>query len=259
MNLELTGKVAIVGGASAGIGFGIASTLAAEGAHVVITARREAELQEAARRIRESSGQPVTAIAADCRRSEDCTLVAERVKAELGGVDILVNNDGAPPVGPVTSFDDAAWSRAVEQNLMYPVRMVREVVPSMRERGGGSILNITAISAIQPIRDLGLSVATWAGVIGYAKTLSLELARDRINVNTICPGFIDTSRLRKVFAAGDEGADTVHARLADKVPMGRVGTVEDIAAIVALLVSPRGAYITGTAIQVDGGLYGAVR
>ncbi len=170
-----------------------------------------------------------------------------------------MNNDGAPPVGPLLSFDDTAWAKAVEQNLMYPVRMVREVVPSMRERGGGSILNITAISAIQPIPELGLSVATWGGVIGYAKTLSLELACDRVNVNTICPGYIDTSRLRKVFAAGSESSESVQQRLSAEVPLGRVGTPEDIANLVALLVSPRGSYITGTTIQVDGGLLRGVR
>jgi len=259
MNLQLKDKVAIVGGASQGIGYGIARQLSAEGATVAITARREADLITAARQISEETGGVVLPIPADCRKAEDCRRVAEQVCNTFGGIDILVNNDGAPPVGPVLSFDDATWHRAVEQNLMYVVRMVREVVPSMRERSGGSILNITAISAIQPIRELGLSVATWSGVLGYAKTLSLEVAEHGINVNTICPGFIDTSRLRKVFADGEEAAESVSARLALEVPMGRIGTVDDIANLVALLVSPKGSYITGTAIQVDGGLLRAVR
>jgi 3-oxoacyl-[acyl-carrier protein] reductase len=129
----------------------------------------------------------------------------------------------------------------------------------MRERGGGSILNITAISAIQPIPGFALSVATWSGVIGYSKTLSLEVAAHGINVNTICPGYIDTTRLQKVFAAGSEPADVVRDRLVAEIPMRRIGRPEDIAALVALLVSPRGRYITGTAIQVDGGLLRAVR
>lgn len=259
MNLQLKGKVAIVGGGSQGIGLGIARTLAAEGASVVITARREEDLKRAAHEIHEMTGNQVTWIPADCRKAEDCERVATTVRAVHGGIDVLVNNDGAPPVGPLLSFDDAAWHRAVEQNLMYPVRMVRQVAESMRERGGGSILNITAISAIQPIRDLGLSVATWGGVIGYAKTLSMELAEFGINVNTICPGYIDTSRLRKVFAAGDEPDESVRTRLLQDVPLGRVGTVDDIAGLAALLVSPRGAYITGAAIQVDGGLLRGVR
>ncbi len=259
MNLELKDKVAIVGGASQGIGYGIARTLATEGAKVVITARRDAALQAAATRLREETGATVLPIAADCRIAADCARVAATTIAELGGIDILVNNDGAPPLGPVLSFDDVAWHKAVEQNLMYVVRMVREVVPSMRARDGGSILNITAISAIQPIPGFALSVATWSGVIGYAKTLSLEVAPYRINVNTICPGYVDTSRLRKVFAAGNESAEVVQARLTQEIPLGRIGTVDDIANVVALLVSPKGAYVTGTAIQVDGGLLRAVR
>ena len=259
MNLELTGKVAIVGGASQGIGYGIARSLAAEGAVVAITARREADLQAAAERLRTETDGDILPIQADCRRAEDCLRVVDTAKHELGGIDILVNNDGAPPLGPVLSFDDAAWAKAVEQNLMYVVRMVREAVPSMKERGGGSILNITAISAIQPIAGFALSVATWSGVIGYAKTLSLEVAQHGINVNTICPGYIDTTRLQKVFAAGSEPAEVVRKRLTDEIPMRRIGKVEDIASLVALLVSPKGNYITGTAIQVDGGLLRAVR
>jgi 3-oxoacyl-[acyl-carrier protein] reductase len=259
MNLDLEGKVAIVGGASQGIGYGIACALAREGAAVAITARREANLQAAADRLRTETGANVLPIQADCRRPEDCVRVAERAQRELGGIDILINNDGAPPLGPVLSFDDAAWAKAVEQNLMYVVRMTREAVPSMKERGGGSILNITAISAIQPIPGFALSVATWSGVIGYAKTLSLEVAAFGINVNTICPGYIDTTRLQKVFAAGGEDADVVKARLTDEIPMKRIGTIDDIASLAALLVSPKGRYVTGTAIQVDGGLLRATR
>jgi 3-oxoacyl-[acyl-carrier protein] reductase len=129
----------------------------------------------------------------------------------------------------------------------------------MRTRGGGGILNITAISAIQPIAGFGLSVATWGGVIGLAKTLSLELAPDNINVNTICPGYIETTRLEKVFAADGKDPNIMRNQLIAEVPMGRIGTVDDVAGLVALLVSPRGRYITGTTIQVDGGLLRHVR
>ena len=259
MNLDLERKVAIVGGASQGIGYGIARALAQEGATVAITARRQADLEAAVARLRSETGANVLPIQADCRRAEDCVRVADTARRELGGIDILINNDGAPPLGPISGFDDAAWAKAIDQNLMYVVRTVREVVPSMKERGGGSILNITAISAIQPIPGFALSVATWSGVIGYAKTLSLEVAPLGINVNTICPGYIDTSRLQKVFAAGSEGADVVRDRLTEEIPMKRIGTPEDIASLVALLVSPKGRYITGTAIQVDGGLLRSVR
>jgi 3-oxoacyl-[acyl-carrier protein] reductase len=259
VNLELQGKVAIVGGASQGIGFGIARLLAREGANVAMTARREVDLQSAAERIRSETGARVLPIQADSRRAEDCLRVTDRVKDELGGIDILVNNDGAPPLGPILSFDDQAWMKAIEQNLMYVVRMVRGAVPSMKARGGGSIVNITAISAIQPIPGFALSVATWSGVIGYAKTLSLEVAEFGINVNTICPGYIDTTRLQKVFATGTDAPEIVQERLRNEIPVKRIGTVDDIAHAVALLLSPKGSYITGAALQVDGGLLRAVR
>mgnify|MGYP001291982983 CR=1 FL=1 len=259
MDLGLKGKCAIVGGASMGIGYGIARQLAQEGARVAITARRETGLQNAADALRAETGAEILPIQADCRRAEDCTRVVESVVRDFGPIDILVNNDGAPPLGDLTSFDDNAWTKAVEQNLMYVVRMARAVVPHMRARGGGSILNITAISAIQPIAGFGLSVATWGGVIGFAKTLSLEVARDDINVNTICPGYIETQRLEKVFASGGEDPHAMRRQLEAEVPMGRIGRVEDISGLVALLVSPRGRYITGATIQVDGGLLRSVR
>lgn len=264
MDLGLKGKVAIVGGASMGIGYGIARTLIAEGADVVITARREAGLAKAAEILRAEAAETgnstqILPIAADCRRAEDCARVVSEAVARFGGIDVLVNNDGAPPLGPITSFDDNAWAKAVEQNLMYVVRMTRAVVPHMKTRGGGGILNITAISAIQPISGFGLSVATWGAVIGFAKTLSIEVARDNINVNTICPGYIETTRLEKVFAADGADPKVMRAKLDAEIPMGRIGSVDDIAAMVALLVSPRARYTTGTAIQVDGGLLRGVR
>jgi 3-oxoacyl-[acyl-carrier protein] reductase len=258
VDLNLKGKIAIVGGASMGIGYGIARTLAAEGAKVAMTARREPALRAVTETLRES-GMDVLPIQADCRLADDCRRVVDTVVSEWGGVDILINNDGAPPLGEILTLDDIAWHKAIEQNLMYVVRMVRESAPHMIKRGGGSILNITAISAIQPYAGLALSVASWGGVIGYAKTLSIELAPSGINVNTICPGYIETSRLEKVFAAGGEDPDRMRRELISQVPIGRIGNVDDIASLVALLTSPRGSYITGTTIQVDGGLLKHVR
>jgi len=259
MDLKLKDRIAIVGGASMGIGYGIARTLAQEGARVAITARREPALREAADRIRAETGAEVLPVQADSRRAEDCKRVVETVVAAWGGVDILVNNAGAPPLGDIMTLDDTAWQKAVEQNFLYVVRMVREAVPHMIKRGGGSVLNITAISAIQPYAGFGLSVASWGGVIGYAKTLSIELGRAGINVNTICPGYIETTRLEKVFAGGGKDPSVMRNELVAQIPMGRIGSVDDVASLVALLVSPRGNYITGTTIQVDGGLLRHVR
>jgi 3-oxoacyl-[acyl-carrier protein] reductase len=259
MDLKLRSKIAIVGGASMGIGYGIARTLAGEGVKVAMTARREPALREAAETLRAETGADVLPVQADCRRAEDCKRVVETVVASWGGVDILVNNDGAPPLGDIMTLDDTAWQKAIEQNLMYVVRMVREAVPHMITRGGGSIVNVTAISAIQPYPGFALSVASWGGVIGYAKTLSIELGAAGINVNTICPGYIETTRLEKVFSAGGKDPNIMRNELIAQVPMRRIGSVDDVATLIAMLVSPRGSYITGTTIQVDGGLLRHVR
>jgi 3-oxoacyl-[acyl-carrier protein] reductase len=252
MDLSLRGKVAIVGGASQGIGFAIARLLASEGARVAIVARRRDRLEQAAAAI----GGETHAIAADIRNADDCQRIVTSALERFGRLDALVNNDGAPPLGRLEEFDDAAWSKAVEQNLMSVVRLTRHAIPHLRAAGGGSIVNITALSVLQPIPRFGLSVATWAGVLGYAKTLSLEVAADHITVNTICPGRIVTGRLDKVFGAGDGQApvdDAAMAEMAKQVPLRRLGTTDEIAGLVAFLASPWGAYITGSTFHVDGG------
>jgi 3-oxoacyl-[acyl-carrier protein] reductase len=273
VDLSLKGRVALVGGASQGIGHAIARLLAAEGAAVAIVARRSEPLEAAAQAIRDESGATVLPIAADIRRADDCARIVETAARTFGRIDVLVNNDGAPPLGLLSEFDDAAWDKAVQQNLMSVVRLTRGAVPLMRQHGFGRIVNITALSAIQPIARFGLSVSTWAGVIGYSKTLSLELAPEQITVNTICPGRIATGRLAKVFgkaapgvapegaAAGSSGAvdadvdpDTeMLARIRREIPMQRIGQPDEIAGLVALLASPYGGYITGSTFHVDGG------
>jgi 3-oxoacyl-[acyl-carrier protein] reductase len=248
----LGGKVAVVGGASQGIGYAIARMLAGEGANVAMVARRSEMLDEAAARIRGETGVQALAIAADIRIAADCDRIVDTAARELGGIDILVNNDGAPPLGEILDFDDAAWDKAVQQNLMSVVRLSRRAVPHMRARGGGRIVNIASLSAIQPMARFGLSVATWAGVIGYAKTLSLEVAADNITVNTICPGRIATARLAKVFG------DTASEELVKDIPLRRVGRPEEIAGLVAYLASSLGGYVTGATLHVDGGRHGSL-
>lgn len=252
----LAGKVAVVGGSSQGIGYAIARRLAGDGADVALVARRAEPLEAAAARIRDETGRRVFTVAADIRKAADCERIIAAPLSYFGRLDILINNDGAPPLGEVLSFDDAAWDKAWQQNFMSVVRMTRAAVPAMRAAGGGRIVNITALSVLQPMPKFGLSVATWAGVIGYAKTLSLEVAADNITVNTICPGRIATGRLAKVFATGSAGAseqDAAIAAIQKEIPLGRFGQPEEIAGLVALLASDSGGYITGTTLHVDGG------
>lgn len=254
MQLGLEGKVVIVNGASQGIGLATARTFAAEGARLVVTARRLEALEQAREDIAQHAAAEVLAVQGDIRKAEDCARIVERALALCGGVDVLINNDGAPPLGEALGFDDAAWAKAVEQNLMSVIRMTRGVVPSMRARGGGRIVNVTALSAIQPIPRFGLSVATWAGVIGFSKTLSLEVARDGITINTICPGMIDTPRLQKV----TEQSGGPMEELTREIPVGRVGQAEEVAALAAFLASRHAGYLTGLTFPIEGGLRKAV-
>jgi 3-oxoacyl-[acyl-carrier protein] reductase len=256
MDLGLRGKVAIVGGASQGIGFAIARLLAAEGADVAMVARKAEPLAQAVAQVAAQNGGRAFAVPADIRKAADCERIVGSACEHFGRLDILVNNDGAPPLGLLAEFDDTAWQRAIEQNLMSVVRLSRHALAPLRAAGGGCIVNIAALSVLQPVARFGLSVATWAGVLGYAKTLSLEVAADAIRVNTICPGRIATGRLEKVFGSG-AGApvldDNAVAEMTKAIPLGRLGTPDEIAGLVAFLASLWGAYITGATFHVDGG------
>jgi 3-oxoacyl-[acyl-carrier protein] reductase len=260
MDLSLKGKIAVVGGASQGIGYAIAHLLASEGASIAMIARKTEPLQEACSRITEETGAKTFAIAADIRKADDCERITRTALEYFGRIDLLINNDGAPPLGEIQSFDDLAWHKAVEQNLMSIVRLTRGALPSMQTNGWGRIVNITALSAIQPIARFGLSVATWAGVIGYSKTLSLEIATQGITINTICPGRIATGRIGTVFGSGTPGQiDSEQlAQMTKQIPMGRIGEPDEIAGLVAFLCSPWAGYISGSVQHVDGGRHASL-
>ena len=156
MDVALRGKIAIVGGASHGIGYAVARMLAGEGAGVAMVARREQPLRDAVKRVAGETGINALAVPADIRCAADCARIVASTVAEFGRIDVLVNNDGAPPLGALLDFDDAAWDKAVQQNLMSVVRLTRLAVPRMRAAGGGRIINIAALSALQPIPRFGL-------------------------------------------------------------------------------------------------------
>lgn len=258
MNLGLEGRAAIVAAASKGMGRACARALAAEGARVAICSRSADELRKAAEAIRVETGAEVLAIPADVGKAEEIRALVARTVEAFGGVDILVTNSGGPPPGLFGQFDDADFQAAFETNLLSVVRMVREVLPHMRRRRWGRIVNIQSTSIKQPIDGLLLSNAIRPGVQGLVRSLVNEVSRDGITINTVCPGRILTDRLRGALAARARSAGVDYDEFArheqTTVPVGRFGDPEDIANVVAFLASERASYVTGVAIQVDGGL-----
>ena len=259
MDLGLRDKVAIVLASSKGLGRACAMALAAEGARVTIGARGAPALEKTAQEIQQATRSRVLAIPTDVTKAEDVEAIVTATVREFGRIDILVNNAGGPPAGKFESFGDAQWQAAFELNLLSTVRMVRLVLPHMRKAGSGRIITIVSTSVKQPIDGLLLSNAIRSGVVGLAKTLSVELAPDSITVNNVCPGRILTDRLHQLYHINERvqqgvSEETVLKEMAQDVPMGRVGKPEELGALVAFLASQQAAYITGTTIQVDGGL-----
>ena len=198
MDLQLTGKVALVAGASKGLGFAVAKALAAEGARVSIASRDERAIAEAASRIERETGATVMSAALDVRSGGAIERWVNATADRLGGIDALMTNSGGPPAGAAISFDDTAWQEAAELLLFSALRMVRAAVPHMQTRGGGAILMSTSASVKEPIPNLGLSTVLRASVSALAKTLAIELAPSKIRVNQIIPGRIDTDRVRQL-------------------------------------------------------------
>jgi 3-oxoacyl-[acyl-carrier protein] reductase len=259
MDLELAGRVALVNGASRGIGRAIAAALAAEGASLVISARGEAAVTLAAGEIAAASGTKVVGVAADVSVPGTAERLVGTAVELYGGLDILVNNSGGPPFGHFDDFGDDAWQDAFDLLLLSVVRMVRAALPHLRASGRGRVINIESTSVKQPIPGLLLSNSLRAGVAGLARTLADELAPDQITVNNVLPGSILTDRLRAGAAARAEQAgtpvdDLIRSEVGARVPLGRVGEPEDLATMVAYLCSTAAAYITGQTIAVDGGV-----
>jgi 3-oxoacyl-[acyl-carrier protein] reductase len=250
MDLELHNKVAVVCASSKGIGRACALALAREGAKLAICARGRATLFETRREI-EALGTETYAQTLDVTQPKQMHTFLRTVLRRFKAIHVLVNNAGGPPPGRSLDLPPTAWSDAVEENLLSTVRWSLAVAPKMKAQRWGRIVNITSISVKQPIDNLVLSNTARAGVVGFARTLARELAGDNITVNTVCPGIILTDRIHDLAKAQGKKIED-YAR---ETPAGRLGTPEDVGNLVAFLASQRAAYLTGTVIQVDGGLY----
>jgi 3-oxoacyl-[acyl-carrier protein] reductase len=262
MDLGLTGKVAMVGGASRGLGFAVARVLLKEGAKVCIASSKLDTITAAAEQLQSeidpSRADDVLPMQADLRAAGDIERWFERTKGRFGGVDLLFVNTGGPPPGTALSFDDQQWQNAFELLVLSAVRQIRLAVPSMTERGGGSIVVSTSSAVKEAIQNLALSNVLRASVGALAKTLSNELAPQKIRVNHLLPGRIDTDRVRQLDAARSKAAgisvDEQRSRTEKTIPLGRYGNAEEFANAAAFLLSDASAYTTGASLQVDGGM-----
>jgi len=242
VDLHLEGRTAVVCGASAGIGLGIAEALAEEGANLVLFARKPEPLEQAAERL---GG---VAVAGDVTSPDDLERLLDTALERFDGIDILVNNSGGPPPTTAIALDAENVEFAVKLLLVSVVRLTSLCLPHLERGGRGRIVNVTSSSVREPIDNLALSNAVRPGVIGWAKTLARELGPRGITVNSIAPGRIDTERIREVYPEGPSADDLA------TIPLRRLGAPREIGDLVAFLCSDRAAYITGTVIPVDGGL-----
>jgi NAD(P)-dependent dehydrogenase (short-subunit alcohol dehydrogenase family) len=255
LDLGLGGKVAIITGGSEGLGRATAERFAREGARVAICARRKDVLERAADGIRKATGGEVLAQPADVTQVADIEAFVNAVVARFNGVDILVNNAGTSSAAPFASVDDATWQRDFDLKVMGAIRFCRLVIPLMKQRGGGRIINVTTVGGKAPAaRALPTSLTRAAG-INLTKSLANEHAADRILVNTVCLGLVKSAQWERR-AKGD--LDAYYREAAKRVPVGRVGEAEEFADLVAFLASERAGYITGTAINFDGGMSAVV-
>jgi len=262
MDLELKGRVAVVGGGSKGLGRACAQVLAEEGASVAICSRSKDDLEKAAQEMRDTTGAEVLAFAGDLDRHDTIKALIAATVQRFGRLDIMVNNSGGPPLARAHNATEEQWETALQRSLLFFARMSREALPHLKQSGRGRIINVLASTVYQPIPNLALSGATRMGVVAWAKSLADEVGRDGILVNNVCPGSIMTERmLSNVTSRAKELGISVEdavAQRAAETAVGRVGDPNEMAYLVAFLASSRSSYITGTTMLVDGGLVRSV-
>jgi 3-oxoacyl-[acyl-carrier protein] reductase len=257
VDLNLTGKVALVVASSKGLGRAVAAQLAAEGCDVMLTSRNAEQLDQTRQHLLSNARGRVECCPCDITRDADIQTLVSTTRARLGSIDILINNAGGPPGGGFEQVDDSAWQAAFELNLLSYVRLIRAVLPDLKLHGG-HIINITSSSIRQPIPGLILSNAFRMGVLGLAKTLADELAPYNILVNTVAPGRIATDRTEFLDALKAErlkiSKEQVVSESLRSIPLKRYGDTDEFARVVCFLASGANSYVTGSTIMVDGGM-----
>lgn len=257
MDLNVKGKVYMVAAASKGLGYGIAEALAQDGATVCIASRTKADIEQAAQTLHEQTGSEVHASVFDARDKGSIDGWAAEIVEKYGRIDGLVVNAGGPPPGKFDNFDDEAWQAAFELTLMSSVRMIRSVLPTMRQQQSGSILTVTSSSVKEPIDVILLSNVMRSGVVSLVKSLSKDVSSDGIRVNNLVPGRMDTDRVASLDAgaAGRMNITQEEARAKSEamIPLKRYGTIQEFGKMGAFLLSDAASYITGTTVTVDGG------
>jgi 3-oxoacyl-[acyl-carrier protein] reductase len=257
MDLHLNNRVAAVAAASRGLGFAAALELAREGANVAICSRDEQRVAEAAERINSATGSKVIGITADVSKAEQARSFIDNVVKELGSVDILVTNAGGPPPGALDDIDDAGVEQAYHLTLESALTLMRTAIPYMRQKQWGRIVNILSMTVKQPKTNLLLSNTMRPAILGFAKSISLELAKDNILVNNVAPGFTRTERLDELAEdlakRGGNTKQEVFGEWEESIPMNRLGEPEELGRVIAFLASDAASYVTGVTVQVDGG------
>jgi 3-oxoacyl-[acyl-carrier protein] reductase len=257
VDLGLTGRVALVTGSSRGLGLAVAEELAAEGCDVVLAARSADVLSEEAARIERETGRRALAVPTDLASQESVQGLLDSALGEFGTVDVLVTNAGGPPVGTFQEHAPQAWTDAVKLTLGSVLDLTRGVLPGMKDRAWGRIINITSIAVKQPVDGLILSNSIRAAVTGFARTLANEVAPFGITVNNALPGYTWTQRVRELAATAAAAGGVSPAEVVKgweaTIPVGRLAEPPEFAALVAFLASERASYITGASVAVDGG------